>query len=130
MKNFNVAPLVAFLRHLGSYSAGLVTALALAGMDHDQAVKLTNAIVAGGGNLADILAIAGPAVGGALAWWSAQRNTKAEQIKAVEKMPEIATVVVKDEANGKIGKLAQDDAHPNIVTETQNEADAKQGTKT
>lgn len=44
-------------------------------------------------------------------------------------VPGVATVVVKDTANGTLAKLAADEEHPNIVTETQNEQDAKMGTK-
>lgn len=50
-------------------------------------------------------------------------------IAIAETTPGVATVVVKDTATNGLAKLAQDEGHPNIVTETQNEADAKQGTK-
>jgi hypothetical protein len=65
-----------------------------------------------------------------VAVWSWYRNRTATQVKLVEAIPEVATVVIKDEARNSVGELAQDPAHPNIVTETQNEADAKNGTKT
>lgn len=67
-----------------------------------------------------VQAVAGP---------GSTEETKAQVVKAVERMPDVATVVVKDEANGALGTLAQSGEHPNIVTETQNEADAKLGTK-
>lgn len=51
------------------------------------------------------------------------------KVQVAEAVPEVATVVVKDNANGALGVLAQSEAHPNIVTETQNERDAKMGTK-
>lgn len=51
------------------------------------------------------------------------------KVKVAEAIPDVATVVIKDDANGKLGALAQSEAHPNIVTETQNEKDAKEGTK-
>ena len=51
------------------------------------------------------------------------------KIKIVEAVPDVATVVVKDGVNGEIAKLAASSDHPNIVTETANEADAKMGTK-
>lgn len=51
------------------------------------------------------------------------------KVQITEAIPDVATVVVKDEANGGLHELAVSDAHPNIVTETQNEADAKKGTK-
>ena len=64
------------------------------------------------------------------AWlWGYLKNTHANQVKAVEAMPEVATVVVKDEVRNGVGELAADPTHPNIVTETQNEKDAKKGTK-
>ena len=56
-------------------------------------------------------------------------ETKAEVIMAANNMPSVATVVLRDGVNGVIGDLAKSDNHPNIVTETQNEADAKKGTK-
>lgn len=51
------------------------------------------------------------------------------KLKVVEAVPDVATIVLKDNVNGEMAKLAASDAHPNIVTETQNEADAKKGTK-
>jgi hypothetical protein len=42
-------------------------------------------------------------------------------------VPEVATVVVKDNANGQLGHLAQSEEHRDVVTETQNELDAKLG---
>lgn len=51
------------------------------------------------------------------------------KVQIAEATPGVATVVVKDTANGKLQVLAHDDSHPNIVTETQNEADAKKGKK-
>ena len=51
------------------------------------------------------------------------------KVAIAETVPSVATVVVKDGVNGKIGELAADPNHPNIVTETKNEADAKMGTK-
>ena len=61
--------------------------------------------------------------------WAWLANRSANQIANVEQLPEVATVVVKDSANGAIAKLANDDKHPNIVTETQNEKDVKAGAK-
>lgn len=55
--------------------------------------------------------------------------TDAVKVKVAEAVPGVATVVVKDGVNGELGALAASPTHPNIVTETQNELDAKQGTK-
>jgi hypothetical protein len=55
--------------------------------------------------------------------WAAHRRTT--QIKAVEAIPEVATVVVKDGANGAVGALARSGVNPNIVTESQNGKDAQ-----
>lgn len=44
-------------------------------------------------------------------------------------VPDVATVVVKDTATNGIAKLAADPAQPHIVTESQNQVDALQGTK-
>lgn len=52
------------------------------------------------------------------------------KIQIAGAVPSVATVVVKDTANGTVAALAQSDDHPNVVTETQNEKDAKEGTKT
>jgi hypothetical protein len=57
------------------------------------------------------------------AGWGWVANRRAAQVKAVEQNPDVATVVVKDAANGEIAKLAQSVDHPNIVTETQNGKD-------
>ena len=54
----------------------------------------------------------------------------ATKILIAEGVPSVATVVVKDVANGAIGTLAQSASHPSIVTETQNELDAKAGKRT
>jgi len=51
------------------------------------------------------------------------------KVKIAEATPEVATVVIKDTANGALAAAASSPAHPNIVSETQNEADAKLGTK-
>jgi hypothetical protein len=64
-----------------------------------------------------------------VAVWGWYRNRKTTQIKITEQLPEVATVVIKDEARGKVGELAQNPGHEHIVTETQNEFDAKQGVK-
>lgn len=45
-------------------------------------------------------------------------------------VPGVATVVVKDKENGNLGLLARSDLNSNIVTETQNELDAKLGGRT
>lgn len=65
----------------------------------------------------------------AVAVWGWYSSRKATQVKLVEKMPEVATIVIKDEARGAVGELAASPNEHNIVTETQNEADAKEGTK-
>lgn len=52
------------------------------------------------------------------------------KIQIAGAVPSVATVVVKDAANGTVAELAQSNDHPNVVTETQNEKDAKEGTKT
>lgn len=54
----------------------------------------------------------------------------AAKVQIAEAVPGVATVVVKDTAGNGLAKLAASAAHPNVVTETQNEADAKNGTKT
>ena len=64
-----------------------------------------------------------------VAVWSWFRNRQATQVKLVERIPDVATVVIKDDAKGDLKQMAQSQAHPDVVTETQNEADAKEGTK-
>ena len=50
------------------------------------------------------------------------------KIAIAEKVPDVATVVVKDTANGAIALLAADNVnHPNVVTETQNAIDKEKG---
>src|SRR5882672_9809158 len=50
-----------------------------------------------------------------------------DKVKIVEAVPAVATVVIKDAANGAIAKVAQSEAHPNVVTESQNALDKKAG---
>lgn len=59
--------------------------------------------------------------------WGWYRNRKATQIKLVNALPEVAKVVIKNNVNGNIGALAQSDAHPTIVDETQNIRDIVKG---
>lgn len=101
-------------------------------------------------SILDVATLLTPAISGAL-WTYMQRPTgvvaavaelppeqqnaalthvsDATKVKIVEAVPGVATVVIKDEANSTLAALAKDEAHPNVVTETQNETDAKQGTK-
>lgn len=51
------------------------------------------------------------------------------KIGLAEKIPGVATVVVKDNVNGTLARMAASEANPKVVTETQNEYDAKLGTK-
>lgn len=51
------------------------------------------------------------------------------KVNLTEGIPGVATVVVKDTANGALAKMAASEANPKVVTETQNELDAKMGTK-
>lgn len=73
------------------------------------------------------LAIIPGTIAAALSWY---RNREDQQIKVTEGLPSVATIVVKDSANGVVGQLAQSGQHPNIVTETQNELDVLKGTQT
>lgn len=57
-------------------------------------------------------------------------TSDATKVLIAKAVPDVATVVVKDDANGALAELASSEAQLNIVTETQNEADAKLGTKT
>lgn len=52
-----------------------------------------------------------------------------DKVLVAKAVPGVATVVVKDTAGNGLAKLAADPKQPDIVTETQNEADAKAGTK-
>lgn len=51
------------------------------------------------------------------------------KVNLTEAIPGVATVVVRDDANGALAKMAASVANPKVVTESQNEYDAKQGTK-
>ena len=66
--------------------------------------------------------------GAIAAGWSWYRNRSDVQIKTTNMLPEVAKVVVKDSANGKVGDMAQSEDHPKVVTETQNALDVKGGT--
>ena len=52
-------------------------------------------------------------------------ETRATVIVAAKSLPEVATVVVRDSANGSIGEMARNPDHPDIVTESQNNSDKK-----
>ena len=54
----------------------------------------------------------------------------AAKVMIAKGVPGVATVVVSDTANGALEALAKSPSHPNIVTETQNELDAKAGKRT
>lgn len=71
-----------------------------------------------------VAAMPAPAVNEALA-----KVSDMAKVQVAEAVPGVATVVIKDEANGSLATLAANPNHPNVVTETQNEADAKLGTK-
>lgn len=59
--------------------------------------------------------------------WTWYRNREDQQIRVTESLSTVAKVVVKDSANGKVGKLAVSNDHPNIVTESQNAKEVKAG---
>jgi hypothetical protein len=51
------------------------------------------------------------------------------KVLVAKAVPGVATIVVKDDADGVLADLANSRAQPDIVNETENERDAKQGTK-
>jgi hypothetical protein len=51
------------------------------------------------------------------------------KVQIAQAVPGVATVVIKDTANGELNTLAMSETHPNIVTEAQNEIDARLGPK-
>lgn len=55
--------------------------------------------------------------------WSKWQSRPAAQVLQVKALPEVATVVVKNAANGEIGEIAANPDHPDIVTEKQNAID-------
>lgn len=55
------------------------------------------------------------------AWlWGYLAHTPAAQIQRTQSLSEVATVVVRDDARGKVGELAASPQFPGVVTETQN----------
>lgn len=52
-----------------------------------------------------------------------------DKVLIAKAVPGVATVVVRDVANGALADLAANENHRDIVTETQNEIDARMGTK-
>lgn len=52
------------------------------------------------------------------------------KVNLAERLPDVATVVVRDSVNGRLAAMAASETNPKVVTETQNEIDAKMGTKT
>lgn len=139
--NVNRDQLLSMLRNLVSLGAGVLVGKGI--LTAEQAADLSNEIM-----------IAAPAVIAiATLIWGALSQTDKAKVASVSKMspdaqqaalsgvsdaakvsiaeavPGVATVVVKDGTNGKLGDLAASPDHPNVVTETQNQKDAKNGTK-
>lgn len=54
-------------------------------------------------------------------------NTAAALVVRAKATPGVATVVLENDVTGALAKLANDEAHPHIVTAAQNEEDAKRG---
>ncbi len=57
------------------------------------------------------------------------KTPDAAKVLIANAVPGVATVVVKDSAGNGLAKLAASDAHPNIVTESQNAKDVDAGTR-
>lgn len=54
----------------------------------------------------------------------------AVKVEIAKALPDVATIVVKDDAKGELAVVAANPENKDIVTETQNEIDAKLGNKT
>lgn len=132
---------LALLRNLVALAMGYF--IAKGTITVEQAATITNdimvaapAVIAIGGIIWGLFAHSNKAKVESVASMSAAEQgaalnkvSDAAKIQIAEATPTVATVVVKDTANGKVAALAQSNDHPNVVTETQNEADAKKGTK-
>lgn len=68
----------------------------------------------------DILSVLSVIGGGG---YTIAQTTPRAQIENVTAVPGVASVVVKDNANGPIGALAADASHPKVLTETDNKLD-------
>lgn len=136
----NKEQILSILRNLLSLGAGYF--IAKGTITVEQAATITNEIM-----------VAAPAVIGiAVFVWGLRAHTNTAKVESVasmpapamnealnkvsdvakiqiaEAVPSVATVVVKDTANGSVAAIAQSNDHPNVVTETQNALDAKNGT--
>lgn len=65
----------------------------------------------------------------AAALWGILDKTDSAIVVQAKAVPGVETVVVSNKAPPALAKLADDDAHPHIVTAAQNEIDAKNGGK-
>lgn len=75
----------------------------------------------------DIMIAAPALIALGVALWEAFEHTDKAKVVAAESVPGVATVVVKDGINGGLGALAASPQHPNVVTESQNAVDKKNG---
>lgn len=82
----NLAPLIAALRHVGTYAAGIVTGLMLFGVSQADATKLVDAVVNLSKDLADVLTALGVITPILLAWWAARSGTRNSQVAAIGNM--------------------------------------------
>ena len=57
--------------------------------------------------------------GGIAAVWSWLRNREATQIEITKDLPTVAHVAVKDDANGKVGAMADNVEMPKVVRESE-----------
>ncbi len=82
----NLGPVIAALRHVGSYTAGFVTAFALAGMSHDDAVHLADSITQLAKGSAEVLTAIGVITPLVTGFFASRSATSASQVKSIGNM--------------------------------------------
>lgn len=75
--------------------------------------------------VSDLSVIIPAAIGIGTTIWGILAHTDPAKVQAAVAVPGVATVVLKDDANGTLAALSK--VNPNVVTETQNQKDAIQG---
>ena len=98
----NFTPIIAALRHAGSYAAGAATILAFTGMAPEDARKLADAAVDASKSFADVLAAVSVATPIIMAAWSSFKSTTKSQVKAVQSSPDFNVVPVTDKGQATL----------------------------
>lgn len=82
----NLGPVIAALRHVGTYAAGIVTGLMLIGVKQDSAQQIVDAIVQMSSGLAEVLQAVGVIAPIVIGLFSALSATSSSRVKGIANM--------------------------------------------